>query len=155
MAKPLISLTIVISAISLLGSPGCTKGSGGDNKSNRIVGTWVVEDTAAPFHYHMYVFNADGTMQQANPDAGDANTSDSDGKGVWLIDGDHIKGKFVEVTADRLTHQFVSRGEISYEIRVDAKGFTGTAIARFYDLNDRPVQSPISTSLVGKRVTLP
>jgi hypothetical protein len=155
MAKPLISLTIIFSAISLLGSPGCTKSSGGDNKSNRIVGAWFVEAAAAPFQYHMFVFNSDGTMQQANPDAGDANTSDSDGKGVWVVDGDHIKGKFVEVTADRVTHQFVGRGEISYEIRVDAKGFTGTAVARFYDLNDRLMRSPISTSLVGKRVTLP
>jgi hypothetical protein len=155
MTKCLISLIVIASAFSLLGSAGCSKISDGDNKYNRIVGTWVVKDTAAPFHYHMYVFNADGTMQQANPDAGDANTSDSDGKGVWVIDGDHIKGKFVEVTADRGTHQFVSRGEISYDIMVDDKSFTGTAIARFYDLNDRLMQSPISTTLAGKRVTLP
>jgi len=26
-------------------------------------------NTGAPFPYHMYVFNADGTTQQANPDA--------------------------------------------------------------------------------------
>jgi hypothetical protein len=59
----------------------------------------------APFQYHMFVFNSDGTMQQANPDAGDPNTSDSNGMGVWVPDGHRIKGKFVEVTADRTTRQ--------------------------------------------------
>jgi len=42
----------------------------------------------------MYVFNGDGTLQQANPDAGDPKSSDSDGKGIWVIDGDRIKGKW-------------------------------------------------------------
>jgi hypothetical protein len=41
----------------------------------------------APFQYHMFVFNSDGTMLQSNPDAGDPNTSDSNGMGVWLPDG--------------------------------------------------------------------
>ncbi len=54
--------------------------------SSSIVGTWFVKASDAPFPYHMFVFNADGTMQQANPDAGDANTSDSDGKGIWKND---------------------------------------------------------------------
>jgi hypothetical protein len=72
-----------------------------------IVGTWIVKDNAAPFPYHMYVFNADGTMQQANPDAGHEKTSDSDGKGVWRSDGKHVRGKWVEITADRETHKFV------------------------------------------------
>ena len=57
------------------------------------VGAWFVKAPDAPFQYHMFVFNADGTMQQANPDAGDANTSDSDGKGVWVKTGNNkIKG---------------------------------------------------------------
>lgn len=47
-----------------------------------VVGTWLVEQPAAPFPLHLYVFNADHTMQQANPDAGNARTSDSDGKGA-------------------------------------------------------------------------
>jgi hypothetical protein len=67
--------------------------------SNAIVGAWLVKEPAAPFPYHMYVFNADGTMQQANPDAGDKTTSDSDGKGVWIAEGQQIRGKWVEVAA--------------------------------------------------------
>jgi hypothetical protein len=53
-------------------------------------------------------------MQQANPDAGDLNSSHSIGEGVWVPDGDSIKGKFVEITADRTTRQVVSHGEISF-----------------------------------------
>ena len=83
-----------------------------------IVGTWFVKTAEAPFPYHMFVFHADGTMQQANPDAGDANTSDSNGMGAWVAEGDGIKGKFVEITADRNTRQFVSRGEISFLVKV-------------------------------------
>jgi hypothetical protein len=45
---------------------GCKSG-GTDTGRNPIVGTWLVKDSGAPFPYHMYVFNADGTLQQANP----------------------------------------------------------------------------------------
>jgi hypothetical protein len=83
----------------------------------------LVKDPGAPFPYHMYVFNADGTMQQANPDAGDPNSSDSDGKGIWVSDGDRIKGKWVEVIAERATHKFTGRAEISYDIKVSVDTF--------------------------------
>src|SRR5580658_6212588 len=82
---------------------------------NPIVGTWLVKDPNAPFPYHMYVFNGAGTMQQANPDAGAPRRRDSDGKGIWFTDGKRIKGKRVEVLADRATHQFAGRLEISYD----------------------------------------
>jgi len=120
-----------------------------------VVGTWVVKAADAPFQYHMFVFNADGTMQQANPDAGDENTSDSDGKGIWIRKGGKVIGKFVEITADRSTHKFASRGEISYEIEVAGDSLSGTASARFYDENDKLLRGPFPTPLQGKRVTLP
>lgn len=121
-----------------------------------IVGTWIVKAPDAPFQYHMFVFNADGTMQQANPDAGDENTSDSDGKGVWVRKDDKkVIGKFVEITADRTTHKFATRGEISYEIDVAGDKLTGTASARFYDENDKVLRGPFPTALEGRRVTLP
>ena len=124
-------------------------------KVDDIVGTWVVKAADAPFQYHMFVFNADGTMQQANPDAGDENTSDSDGKGAWFRKDGKIVGKFVEITADRTTHKFVARGEISYEIAVDGDKLTGNASAKFYDENDKLQHGPFPTPLDGKRVTLP
>ena len=128
--------------------------SGSEAGTRAIVGTWIVRDSAAPFPYHMYVFNADGTMQQANPDAGDPSTSDSDGKGVWVADGTRIKGKWVELTADRTTHKFVGRTEISYVLGVDHDVFTGDAVARFYDSDDRQSAAPLATTLKGKRIKI-
>jgi hypothetical protein len=139
----------------ILGSLGCSRASREDTASNTIVGAWFVKEPAAPFPYHMYVFNADGTMQQANPDAGDANTSDSDGKGVWIADGQKIRGKWVEVTADRVTRKFVGHGELSYDIVVNGNSFAGTAVFRSYDVNGALVQGPINAPLAGERVTLP
>jgi hypothetical protein len=125
------------------------------NNSTIIVGAWSVKIPEAPFHYHVFVFHSDGTMQQSNPDAGDPNTSDSNGMGVWVADGDRIKGKFVEITADRTNHQFVSRGEISFSIKVNGNAFSGTASAIFYDANGRQLRSPITATLTGQRVVPP
>ncbi len=145
----------ILSAVATLGLGGCAH-SDTDRKVNPIVGAWFVKDPGAPFPYHMYVFNADGTMQQANPDAGDPNSSDSDGKGVWVTDGDRIKGKWVEVIADRASHKFTGRAEISYAVEVNVDTFTGTVTASSYDANGTLTEGPTSpTALEGKRVTLP
>lgn len=122
--------------------------------SRQIVGVWFVQFPDAPFKYHMCTFHSDGTMEQANPDAGDAHTSDSDGMGVWVREGDKIRGKFVEVTADRTTRQFVSRGEISFTLDVKADSFTGSAIGKFYDLDNKLTAGPVSTAMNGTRVGL-
>ncbi len=145
----------LLTAAFVLGSLGCSTAGSGNTRSEPIVGAWLVKDAAAPFAFHMYVFNADGTMQQANPDAGDANSSDSDGKGVWRGDGQKIRGKWVEVAADRLTRQFVGRGEYSYEIVVDGNRFAGPAVFRFYGVDGTLVRGPINSSIAGERVTLP
>ena len=126
-----------------------------DNRGSGPVGVWFATFPDAPFKYHMIVFNSDGTMQQANPDAGDPHTSDSDGMGIWRKEADTVKGKFVEITADRATRQFVSRGEISFEITVNGDTFTGKAAGNFYDLNNKVVVGPVHTSFNGTRVTLP
>ena len=118
-----------------------------------IVGTWIVKDEAAPFPYHMYVFNADGTMQQANPDAGDPKTSDSDGKGVWVATGKGIGGKWVEIIADRQTHKFVGFGEITYELMVEGDRFAGTESFRLYNEGHALVDGPFPSKLFGTRVT--
>ncbi len=126
---------------------GCREATIRSTPPNTIVGTWFVEDAGAPFHQHMYVFNADGTMQQANPDAGDPTTSDSDGKG--------IRGRWMEITADRTTHKFVSRGELPFDIEVTGDTFAGTLGTRFYDPNGKLLQDIPATPLNGKRLTLP
>lgn len=112
---------------------GCVTAPTAADSHNSIVGAWLVTDPNAPFPYHMYVFNADGTMQQANPDAGDPRTSDSDGKGAWVTDGASIKGKWVEVLADRVSHQFAGRTEISFRFAVAGDRFTGTETVSSYD----------------------
>ena len=147
---------ILLLACLMSGVPGCGTLPGNEGAANPIVGTWLVKDPNAPFPYHMYVFNSDRTMQQANPDAGDPHGSDSDGKGIWMPDGDRVKGKWVEVRADRATHQFTGRLEISFQISVTGDSLAGTETVRAYDANgnigDGP---PTPDQIVGERVTYP
>ncbi len=117
-----------------------------------IVGAWLVRAPEAPFPLHMFVFHSDGTVEQSNPDAGDANTSDSNLMGVWRSDGAGVKGKLVEITADRTTHQFVSRGEISFSLNVKGNAFSGTATATFYDAEGKRSRGPLQATLDGQRV---
>jgi hypothetical protein len=72
--------------------------------------------------------------------------------GAWATDGDRIKGRFVEIAADRTTRQFVSRGEISFLIQVNGNAFSGTASAIFYDAEGRPLRAPLAATLEGQRV---
>lgn len=150
-----MTFAFVLFVTSMLGLLSCNSKSA-DGGPDPIVGTWFVKDSGAPFPYHMYVFNADGTMQQANPDAGDPRTSDSDGKGVWIKNGDRIKGKWMEIVADRATHKFAGRTEISYNVQVNVDTFTGTVTASVFDADGVLTEGPTNpTPLVGKRVTLP
>jgi len=120
------------------------------------VGAWIVRDSGAPFPWHMYVFNADGTLQQANPDAGDPKTSDSDGKGVWTSDQGDVRGRWVEIIADRATHRYAGRTEISFSFKVNGDSFSGTETARGYDAEDRPAFGPTPPApFEGRRVALP
>jgi hypothetical protein len=155
MQKSGATFALISSTVLVLALFGCTHDSQ-LSKANSIVGAWFVKDPGAPFPYHMYVFNADGTMQQANPDAGDPHGSDSDGKGVWVTDGERIKGKWVEVIADRASHKFTGRTEISCEVKVNADTFAGTITAISYDAAGTLTEGPTSPTLLeGKRVTLP
>jgi hypothetical protein len=147
---------VLFSFISVFGMLGCSDLAGSNSTANPVVGAWLVKDSGAPFPYHMYVFNADGTMQQANPDAGDAQHSDSDGKGVWIAAGDRIKGKWVEVIADRATHKFAGRSELSFDFKVNNDAFAGTITESAFDASGMLTEGPTSpTPLEGKRVTLP
>lgn len=147
---------IMLSVFLMLGLQGCSTLPSRTIPPDPIVGAWIVKDPNAPFPYHMYVFNSDRTMQQANPDAGDPHGSDSDGKGIWAPDGDRIKGKWVEVTAERATHKFTGRLEISYQIRVIGDTFVGTETVRSYDANGGIREGPPTPGQIeGTRITLP
>jgi hypothetical protein len=117
-----------------------------------IVGAWVVTIPGAPFPVHMFVFHSDGTVEQSNPDAGDPSASDSNLMGAWRSVGDEYHGTLVEITADRTTHQFASRGEISFELKVHGNTFAGTASARFFDAGGSRIRGPISVRMEGDRV---
>lgn len=135
-----------------LGSAGCHGTSANHDNPPVVVGVWFVKVPEAPFPYHLFLFNADGTMQQTNPDAGDPDTSDSNGMGVWVPDGDKIKGKFVEITADRTTHKFVSRTEIPFLVKVTGDAFEGAASATYYDAEGHRSRGPLAATLEGHRI---
>jgi hypothetical protein len=152
--KRSLFLILALSVGVILGVQWSSVRSAEATDAKQIVGVWFVTFPDAPFKYHMCIFHSDGTMEQANPDAGDAHTSDSDGMGVWVRDGGKIRGKFVEVTADRTTHQFVARGEIAFTLTIDGERFAGSAIGKFYDLDNRLTFGPISTAMQGMKVGL-
>ena len=136
-------------AIALLGC-GTLPKSGGAIQP--IVGAWLVTIPEAPFQNHVMIFHADGTLVQSNPDAGDPRTSDSNGMGAWVSEGDHFAGKFMEITADRSTHKFSSRGEIQFSVRVQADNVVGSGSARFFDSSGAPKGDPIAFTLSGYRI---
>jgi hypothetical protein len=143
---------VVAVAMSVFVLTGCGPLTNKDGVGKRIIGAWFVKMPEAPFQYHMLIFSADGTVVQSNPDAGDANTSDSNGMGAWSVDHDRVVGKFVEVTASRATRKFVSRGEISFNILVSGDTIKGDGSARFYDIDGALNGGPVSFTLSGKRV---
>jgi hypothetical protein len=125
-------------------------------RAHPIVGTWLVNDPNAPFPYHLYVFNADGTMQQANPDAGNPRTSDSDGKGVWQARGDRTEAKWVELTADRTTHQYAGRLEFTMQITVKGDSLTALETVKVFDAAGAPAPALATPKpLRGERIRLP
>ena len=145
------SALLALVGASLLAGGAVAAGRGDDG----IVGVWIVNHTSAPFPYHMYVFNADGTMQQANPDAGNERRSDSDAKGVWAIRRGHVVGKWVEISADRATHRYSGRGELSYDIVVKGDRLTGSGSFKGYDPAGKLTVGPLPAPFTGERVTLP
>ena len=146
MIAPLLTSIAALGAVVLapavaLAGPSKPPAIAPANHANAVVGVWIVKDETAPFPFHMYVFNADGTMQQANPDAGNARTSDSDGKGIWITRGDRIVGKWVEITADRGTRKFVGRLDLSFNLKVDGDQLTGSRSAQPFAADGKPLES--------------
>jgi hypothetical protein len=124
------------------------------DESKKIVGSWYVDAIGAPFVPHVMQFYTENSFIIHNPDAGNASTSDSLGVGPWeKVDSDTIKGKFVEATADRTTHQFVNNLVVTFEVTVDGDTFTGPAEARYYDADWNLLEGPYPATLEGKRVT--
>ena len=149
---PRLTVAGVCAVAVFLGVLACRRSAPEAGAVSSIVGTWLVKTPEAPFAWHLYAFHPDGTVQQANPDAGDPNTSDSNAMGAWQVEGDHIKGRIVEFTANRTTHQVVSRGEISFTLRTRGDTLSGLASAAFYDIDGHPLHPPIAATLNGQRI---
>lgn len=140
-------------ALITLGLAGCQSLA---SPPDPIVGTWLVRHPEAPFPLHLYVFAADGTLHQANPDAGDPAHSDSDGKGIWRRQGQVIQAKWVEILADRATHHLTGTIEVALTLTVNGDLLTGTASATSFDANENPLGQPARlVSTEGRRLTLP
>lgn len=120
-----------------------------------VVGVWLVQHPTAPFPLHLYVFNADHTMQQANPDAGNSRSSDSDGKGVWQRRGEHVVGKWVEIMADRTTHKLTGHGELSFDLTISANRMVGKGTFIAFDTAGNAQGEPIDAPFTGTRITTP
>lgn len=143
--------TIAALAFMLAAAPGAARAPA----PAPIVGVWLVTHPTAPFPLHLYVFNADHTMQQANPDGGDPHGSDSDGKGVWKAQGKHVVGKWVEIFADRATHKLTGHGELTFDASVSGDTLTGTGTFLVYDPTGNRAGDPIDAPFTGTRVKAP
>lgn len=156
MRSPSRSFVLPLLSALALSAVGCDRARGDAAPVDPIVGTWLVHDPNAPFPYHLYVFNGDGTMHQANPDAGNPRTSDSDGKGIWVARGDRVESKWVELSADRATRQYAGRLELTMRITVRGDSLTATETAQVFDATGAPAPAPATPKpLRGARVTLP
>ena len=122
---------------------------------NTIVGSWYVNAVGAPFQPHVMAFHSDNTLLIDNPEAGDPHTSDSVGVGPWKYDQNNnniIKGKFVEVNADRTTNQFVNNLVVTFTVTLNGDSFTGPAEANYYDANWNHTDGPFPATLNGTKI---
>lgn len=79
-------------------------------------------------------------MQQANPEAGNPKASNSDGKGMWIARGDRVVGKWVETSADRDTHKFAGRLDLSFALKVKGDRLAETRSAQPFGIKgSRPM----------------
>jgi hypothetical protein len=70
-----------------------------DERMDPVVRAWYITAPDAPFPHHVFTFHQDGTMSQANADAGDQQSGDSDGAGTWTRRGRSMVGVLAETTA--------------------------------------------------------
>ena len=116
-----------------------------------IVGAWYVNIPAAPYPYHLFIFHADGTVIQSNPDSGDARYSDSNLVGAWSNQGGHVTAKLVENLADRVTHKYVGRTELTLSLEVEGNSLRGTGTASLRELG-KPDDTSHPFDLSGFRI---
>lgn len=145
----------LIQISGLFALAACNAPQAVQTKPDDVVGVWLVQHPTAPFPLHLYVFNADHTMQQANPDAGNPRGSDSDGKGIWKRQGDHIVGKWVEVMADRASHKLTGRGELTFDLTISGDQMIGKGNFVVFDAEGDRQGNAIDAPFTGSRIKAP
>lgn len=115
-----------------------------------VTGVWLLVAPDAPFRHHVFTFHGNGTMAQSNPDGGNRNASDSAGMGLWQQDGDVVRGRFVEVHADRESGAPTGATVVEFELIIDGDACHGSARSWSSGV-DGP---PPGTVLTGYRMTL-
>lgn len=147
----LLSSLVLAVVLSLNLSPKQAKAD--VDNADKVYGTWYVNAVGAPFEPHVMAFHTDNTLLIDNPDAGDPHTSDSLGVGPFQKTGANtIKGKFVEVNADRTTHLFANNLVVTFTLTIDGDSFTGPAEANYYDANWNHLDGPFPATLNGTRI---
>jgi hypothetical protein len=123
-------------------------------KQQGVVGAWRVKTEGAPFAYHMFAFHSDGTMQQSNPPAGNTETSDSAGLGVWAEKDGVVKARFEEYRV-AFEGGEVTRGTIDFTIHVEGDRMHGMCCFNIYDPDGgKLLHGPLAATLAGTRISL-
>lgn len=123
-------------------------------QNNTIVGVWRVQTEGAPFKFHMFAFHNDGTMQQSNPPAGNTETSDSAGLGVWAADGATVKARFEEYRV-ALKDGAITRGTIDFTLYIKDNSLDGACNFNIYDAETgKHLRGPLAATVKGQRVSL-
>lgn len=121
---------------------------------NAIVGVWRVKTIGAPTPYHMFAFHSDGTMQQSNPPAGNTQTSDTAGMGVWAEQKGELKARFEEFRQD-FKDGSTTHGVIDFNLKVTGDTLTGDCRFNIYDPESgEHLKGPLKATLTGQRVIL-
>ncbi len=121
-------------------------------RHRRVVGVWRVKTAGAPYPYHMFVFHSDGTMEQSNPPAGNKETSDTAGMGVWAEKDGLIEGRFEEFRVDYKTSR-VTRGVVKFTLIVNQDTLSGNCKFDTYDIEDsKHLKGPLQAKISGERV---
>ena len=137
----------ILLTVATICLPGCSR----EPEQPAIVGAWYVNIPAAPYPYHLFIFHADGTVIQSNPDSGNAHYSDSNLVGAWSSQKDRFKAKLIETSADRDSHRYVGRTELILSIEVEGNSLRGTGTASSFQVG-RPNGTPLPFDLSGSRI---
>jgi hypothetical protein len=117
-----------------------------------LVGVWRVKAEGAPTPYHIFAFHADGTVQQSNPAAGNAQTSDTSLMGVWKPSANGFSIHLEEFRQDYKTGN-ITRGTLDCMVFVKKRTFAGSCTFNVFGPEDsKLIEGPFAAKLKGWRV---